>query len=523
MFLLACALLAAVFLLILRYMRGGTGPCMICVTRDRGCVDLGSKSRALGTSEKHQLALQRWVHPEDARWKQREEGKQFKVIMLTYGTRGDVQPLIALALALEELGLSTALCAPACYQSYVEQFGIKYLYGGVDSFDQPQAAFESSNTKIAQVLDLFAEDMPSVANAMLKACEGYDFIVSAPLIRDIGKQIAEKYRIPAFGAYFAPSDTPTGAFPPYEYLSVQGSWFDHILPFLVPWRNKFLFHWRSVQIVRAAFSCGLVKFSETFRHDILKLPKIDLSTFLNDATQQPQLQGYSKWVQPRPTDWGSNIMVTGYWRLGSRFMDSVLGLQRGNSGRDMSKQLDAFIRKAKKAKKHIVFITFGSMQNVDDLISMVTKASLELGFYVIIGDTRHVQSKSLISSSKVFVCKQVINHAIIFPLCACIVHHGGAGTTCSAFYAGLPSIVIPILVWADQVYWGTRVTSVGCGSMISRSECTHDLLKSTLLRTTTVTMLANAKLMRKKLRDEPCGALVSAKIIRQYLDSLVIH
>jgi sterol 3beta-glucosyltransferase len=52
-------------------------------------------------------------------------------------------------------------------------------------------------------------------------------------------------------------------------------------------------------------------------------------------------------------------------------------------------------------------------------------------------------------------------HDWLFPKMAAVVHHGGAGTTAAALRAGIPSVVIPF--FADQFYWGSRVTKLGVG------------------------------------------------------------
>ena len=56
-----------------------------------------------------------------------------------------------------------------------------------------------------------------------------------------------------------------------------------------------------------------------------------------------------------------------------------------------------------------------------------------------------------------------IAHEWIFPQCRCIVHHGGAGTTARALQSGVPSVIVPILKWADQTFWARRVEAVDCG------------------------------------------------------------
>jgi UDP:flavonoid glycosyltransferase YjiC (YdhE family) len=68
-----------------------------------------------------------------------------------------------------------------------------------------------------------------------------------------------------------------------------------------------------------------------------------------------------------------------------------------------------------------------------------------------------------------------VPHAWLFPRCAAVVHHGGAGTTAAAFRAGVPSVVVPHM--ADQPYWGRRVHDLGAGP---RPIPRHRLTASTL-------------------------------------------
>lgn len=54
-------------------------------------------------------------------------------------------------------------------------------------------------------------------------------------------------------------------------------------------------------------------------------------------------------------------------------------------------------------------------------------------------------------------------HDWVFERCNAVCHHGGAGTTASVLAAGIPSIVTPILRWADQMQWGDMIESAGVG------------------------------------------------------------
>jgi sterol 3beta-glucosyltransferase len=52
-------------------------------------------------------------------------------------------------------------------------------------------------------------------------------------------------------------------------------------------------------------------------------------------------------------------------------------------------------------------------------------------------------------------------HSWLFPRCAAVIHHGGAGTTCAGLLAGLPTLVLPF--FGDQPFWGEAVRKAGCG------------------------------------------------------------
>lgn len=52
-----------------------------------------------------------------------------------------------------------------------------------------------------------------------------------------------------------------------------------------------------------------------------------------------------------------------------------------------------------------------------------------------------------------------VPHSLVFPRCATVVHHGGAGTTHAVISAGIPSVVVPHL--ADQFAWGTLLATRG--------------------------------------------------------------
>merc|ERR1712130_1072154 len=60
------------------------------------------------------------------------------------------------------------------------------------------------------------------------------------------------------------------------------------------------------------------------------------------------------------------------------------------------------------------------------------------------------------------------SHEKIFPKCSCIIHHGGAGTSASVLSSGVPSIIVPVLLWTDQRLWAQRLEDLGTGVYVKR-------------------------------------------------------
>jgi sterol 3beta-glucosyltransferase len=155
-------------------------------------------------------------------------------------------------------------------------------------------------------------------------------------------------------------------------------------------------------------------------------------------------------VLPRPRDWGSHLLVTGYCLL-AREMRERLG--EGATAPELEAWLDA--------GPPPIFFGFGSLPVLDPpgLLRLIDEVCGDLGARALVGAGWSELPET--HSAGTYVAG-TIDHDAIFPRCRAAVHHGGAGTTAASLAAGLPTVVCSI--FGDQSLWGHRVAALGVGA-----------------------------------------------------------
>ncbi|GAA2851471.1 glycosyltransferase [Nonomuraea rubra] len=362
-----------------------------------------------------------------------------KVLILTHGTHGDVQPYAGLALALRRAGHEAVLAAPAAMAALAEPHGITFAPvddGTNKLIDDPgiREAIESNyrglrGKKVAlevmrrskPLLAKVFDDMAGVAEA------GADLVVHAPGIP--AHHFAEWLGVPAVPAALQPVWVPTATFR------------NPMLPVPLPKalnRASYL----AIKLMLRSFGgiadrlraerLGLPR--RRGRHDFLRRP---------DGGPATVLQGFSTHVLPDGLDYPRSVHTTGFWFLPAP------------PGWTPSAELAAFLA----AGDRPVYIGFGSMAGNDP--ARVGR--------VVAGAVRRAGVRAVLASGwgglrvddlpdGVFVLDQA-PHDWLFPRMAAIVHHGGSGTTGAALAAGRPQVVCPFV--ADQPFWAARTYAAG--------------------------------------------------------------
>jgi sterol 3beta-glucosyltransferase len=360
-----------------------------------------------------------------------------KISVVASGTRGDVQPYLALSKGLQNAGYDVCLLASENFEALITEAGIPFGSMGMGAEERIQSEEWRKTIEGGNFLKVLGKMQAEMKNAAADLAprlppllEGSDLIITGMAGLGGVFSIAELYKIPVIQAYVVPF-TPTQEFSTPLVPSLPlGKWLNPL-----SYQVTHQMFWQSTKSVDA----------ETRK--LLDLPKPSFwGPFRALArSQTPTLYGYSAHVLPRPQDWGSQIHVTGYW-----FLDEGDGWQP-------PADLVAFL----DAGDAPVYIGFGSMGSrnpeeagriaLDALARSGQRGVIASGWgglkAVDVPDTVH-----LISS---------LPHSWLFPHMAAVVHHGGAGTTAAGLRAGVPSIVTPFGM--DQPFWGRRVADLGVG------------------------------------------------------------
>ncbi len=367
------------------------------------------------------------------------------------GSRGDVQPYVALGSGLKAAGYQVQVISSDDFAGLVTEAGLEFASMGesIEAVIQSEAwrrSLDSGNFLV--ILRAMNAAMKQRA-AQLAECLPPLFVDTDLVIAGLGGMggpfsIAEKLRIPMIQAYVFPI-TPTDAFPgPLTPRLPFGGWLNRLS--YVPVRQML---WQSARM------------GDVTIRKLLEMPRGSWFGPYRSLDQQriPILYGFSRHVLPRPADWDALKQITGYWFLDpSADWTPPTGLQQ-------------FLQ----AGPAPVYIGFGSMGNRDPEATtrIVIDALARSGQRgVLASGWGGLSSADLPDSIHML---QSVPHSWLFPQMAAVVHHGGAGTTAAGLRAGIPSIIVPF--FGDQPFWGQQVARLGVGpAPLSRRRLTADPL-----------------------------------------------
>jgi sterol 3beta-glucosyltransferase len=327
-----------------------------------------------------------------------------RIAIIALGSRGDVQPYIALGKGLKAAGHIVRLLTHENFAELISSHGLEFwpVKGNVQEFMETpkmRELLEKGNFIAISAYAAKASQGAAIdwAEGSLAACQGSDFLIAGVGGLFVGLSIAQKFQVPLLQSYIFPF-TPTTAFPAILFPPVIAKLGGYV--------NRL-----SHQLFRQMMWQGSRKGDRLARQQVLGLPP---APFFGPygSMSYPIVYGFSPAVIPKPSDW-HNTQVTGYW-----YLDEAPDWQP-------PKALLDFLERGAPP----IYIGFGSMgsRNPEQTADLILEAIARTGQRAILQSGWGGLSKTNLPDSVLVV--DAVPHAWLFPLVAAVVHHGGAGTT----------------------------------------------------------------------------------------------
>jgi sterol 3beta-glucosyltransferase len=346
-----------------------------------------------------------------------------RIVIPTIGSRGDVQPFIALAQGLIRVGHTVTLASHPVMKTLVEAHGVPFAPIGPDiDLGQQVAAIRLRSrylvVGLVRAMRFSFDILERSHEDILAQCRQADLVV-VPAQSAAGKNEADRLELP--------------------YLSVN------LVPWGIPWDDP-----QRPLYKRLIFGAidGLIGLSTTRPLNRLRkrqgLPPVGPEGF---ASARLDLVPVSPAVYPPNPHWAPHHHLVGYW-----FAEAPVGWQP-------SPELVAFLQ----SSEPLLVVSLGAMSlGEDDALesaALFVEAIRQVGARAIIQGWE--EGMKQLSLPPTILAAGPLPHSWLLPRCAGVVHHGGFGTTSAGLRAGVPALIVPHLV--DQFYWGQRVYELGAG------------------------------------------------------------
>jgi vancomycin aglycone glucosyltransferase len=352
-----------------------------------------------------------------------------RVLMAPEGSRGDVQPLVALGATLAARGCRVQVCAYPDARELAESHGLEFLGHGVDSralIEEQAEAIHGGRFAFQRAFNaVFNQVIESQFAHLAEAARDADLIIGGG-VQFAGPSVAEALGVPYRFVAYCPILFPSSEHPPFM-IEQQ---------IRTPWLNRGL--WRLFMVTLG------VQIRRGLNRHRAELGLEPIRDVYANLCGDGALLAADPDLAPGPGDGPIAYQQVGF-------------LHPPDTGERLPEKLEAFLA----AGTPPLYVGFGSMP--DPQPERTTQRLLEViaasGARAVIGAGWAGLGTGPLSDDVLVV--DAVPHAKLFPRVAAVVHHGGAGTTSTAARASAPQVLVPHLL--DQFYFARRVRELGVG------------------------------------------------------------
>ncbi len=349
-----------------------------------------------------------------------------RIVLASYGSRGDVEPCAAVGRELLRRGHDVHLAVPPDSLRFVGAAGVAAVAYGPDTRQQITEAtnfvqrVQDPISALPELLERVGKVWADKSTVLASLAEGADLLVAGISEQRLAAHVAERYGMPLAALHFFPA----GA------LELGG------------------------------FQEHVTKVAESAQREALGLP----AAAGPSTSEVLEIQAYEELCVPG---------LANEWAKSGRRRPFV-----GSLTLDMPSEKDDEVLSWIAEGAPPVYFGFGStpVTSPEETVAVISGACEQLGQRALIcsgsNDFSHLTQAA---HTKIV---DAVNHAAVFPACRAIVHHGGAGTTAASMRAGVPMLVL--WLWLDQPIWASAVSQLQVGIARPFSESTYDSLVADL-------------------------------------------
>ncbi|WP_033345850.1 glycosyltransferase [Catenuloplanes japonicus] len=381
-----------------------------------------------------------------------------RVVILAVGTRGDVEPALALAWRLRSRDHEVALAVPVDLVPFAREAGFDATPVSLDTrefLESPDGqrflAAGNSREYVRLLVTKKREVIRAVHADLTTAVKGADVVIGTRLVEEEGSSLAEWLGVPFIALHYFPTRSNPYYASPFvtaRRLPAPLTRLTHQLFERTQWRHN------AADVNRLRADLGLPPVT---RPATVRFARAGIL----------ELQAYSRFLTPELADRNPRRPLIGPLRLEPEHRALI---RTDHADPELTRWLDA--------GDPPVYIGFGSQPVLDGprLVEEIRRTATRLGVRVLLN--AGWSNLALPGADPQILLRRAVDHERIFPRCRIAVHHGGAGSTAASIGAGLPTVICAD--FADRALWGRAVTRLGVGTTIPLAALTATTLSTAI-------------------------------------------